>query len=276
MKREISNFKKDFIHNFSQSKLLYLNNQKLKSKIYSLKSFFFEKKLKFNFSNIKIRKTQNLNFLGEGFVEIDILKNSNLNISFKDEIFFLKINLGKNCNSKISIRSKKDQKIFCDIKVNENSKCDFSFISNNSNFFLNRFVLKKNSNLNIFGVCKLENNKGYVTNQVFHKDKFTNCEFDINCFIRNSTLINEGLINIDKKSFGCSSKQNLQNFLLDENSNIFCEPILEVYNNDVICSHRAHTIHIKNKIKNYLCSKGIEENQIENIIFNNLCEKVKI
>lgn len=160
-----------------------------------------------------------------------------------------------------------------DIKINNNASVDINnFIlqsdltkyqmniqSNGikSNLNINTLILSKNKNINYINTY-LEHNKGYCSSKQLHKIIAKG----------NSKTIFNGLIKVEKLAVKTNSEMINKNLLLNNKSEIKVKPQLEIYSDDVKCSHGATFGQIDKDQIFYLCSRCISYKNAKNIIIN--------
>ena len=76
---------------------------------------------------------------------------------------------------------------------------------------------------------------------------------------KNSKVSFTGLVKIEKKCIDCKSEQINNNLLLSKKAHINSDPQLEIYCNDVECSHGSTVGQFDNDILFYLRSRGISK-----------------
>ncbi|WDI78614.1 SufD family Fe-S cluster assembly protein [Candidatus Purcelliella pentastirinorum] len=84
----------------------------------------------------------------------------------------------------------------------------------------------------------------------------------------------KGLVKILKNSSKVDATMISRNLLLNDFSFIETEPKLEIYNNDVICTHAATLGKIDENQIFYLCSRGIDSEIAKNIILSSFSHDV--
>ena len=259
-------------------------------------TFFLEKIIEnknFNFQKIEIKNDKKINLSQNKIkiIEIDVKKNSNIFFNFENEnkekkenkfsYFFINLKVQKNLNLNILnnfnlencfveffIDVKKSSKInICDLK----KKLTFNFLKITSN---------ENNNISFKGFIENKENKLFNQVKIFHNKKESNSDIVSNSFnYKNSFLINDTICDISKNATNVSAHQNLKNINLDTTSKIFSEPILEIKNNEVECSHGCSNYNFLEKEIYFLKSRGFSKEEIESLYkksFISLCfEKIK-
>ena len=198
------------------------------------------------------------------------------------------VSIGNNSNIEfINISNKENSHQILNFGVNINKNSLFNFfpldlsgalIKNNYHFNLN----KENSQCNINGLNILNNND-HVDNfiQINHNCNHTISDTSFyNLLNNNSTSIFYAKAIINKNASSSEAYQNNKNMLLSEKSNIYSNPQLEIYNNDVKCSHASTTGEIDKEALHYLRTRGISYEEscslIINGFINNILDKINI
>ena len=136
-------------------------------------------------------------------------------------------------DSKIDVQD--DSILNFNIKENA-SACIFFKNSSGASTEIN-VTLHENSVCEMFGMFKNKNNDTNVITNVIHNGKKSKCNQDFRFINKKSTSSFEGKITIPKHITGCESHMLNKNILLDDDSNAFSKPELNINNEDVICTH---------------------------------------
>lgn len=81
-----------------------------------------------------------------------------------------------------------------------------------------------------------------------------------------STVLFNGFILVDKNAQKTDAYQNSKNILLNDNATIFAKPQLEIYADDVKCSHGSSTGALNEDAMFYLKARGIEESEAQKLL----------
>lgn len=235
------------------------------SKLISCSENYYEDLIKIYsncFKVIKIDHNTILNLSGIGILYIVVEKNLRLELNFKSPNFsaiFIKILVKEGVN--LDLIEKSNSK---DLYKNL-----FLFQEKRSNLIFSQFIYdcKLNFSLNkiedystydLKSGYHIKNNDSYINNIVLHIKENSKSKMIIRGGAeKNSNVICNGKIKILRNSKNCVGIQNLKNIIIDETSNIESEPILEIENNEVICSHSSSISKISKELLFYLNSKGI-------------------
>jgi Fe-S cluster assembly protein SufD len=93
-----------------------------------------------------------------------------------------------------------------------------------------------------------------------------------------STVLFNGFILVDKNAQKTDAYQNSKNILLNDNATLFARPQLEIYADDVKCSHGSTTGSLNEDALFYLKARGIEEKDAQRLLlqafFNDIIEEI--
>jgi Fe-S cluster assembly protein SufD len=177
-----------------------------------------------------------------------------------------------------------EQKI--NVVVQEGSEVIFYTLHNNSTCFTQGVVMKDaklewvdilmNSNLTlqtnlVEPGAQMVAMQGFIgltdiKSDVVHKSSHTSSIMKAKGILQDSIGKYKGTIRIEPKSAGCNAHQRSDILLLDEKSKGDAEPVLDVNNDDVSCSHGATLGQIDNEQLFYLTSRGLDENSAKQMI----------
>ena len=210
--------------------------------------------IKKNNSHIKINKSSNVLI--------------NLNNS-KENFFFIQIDTSKKVVCNINFLVNSNSFVIVNLNISKYSNVFLGeFILNSKHFFLSSNLLE-NSKIDLIGFSKTENNS-YILNSVNHIEEKSTSNVLFNSIINSNKVINDGSIKIGKNAKNSSGFLELENLVLDKNSICLSEPILEIENNNVKCSHKSSISNIKDIDKFFLKTKGFDENRIKNLVIKNI------
>ena len=211
---------------------------------------------------------------------------------------------GNNVNATIIIKdidlSSAFLNIVYEVFVGENSKINFIIDSekpNTTQIFNLGSEIKANSDLNIYTVntsgkllknnyfinlndinssfnynsINLLNNNDYVDNyiEIIHNNKHTISNTNQKNILSgksNSVFYSKAIINQNGAKSEVIQKNN--NILLSENANVHSNPQLEIYNDDVKCSHGSTTGQLDDEAIFYIRSRGISLKDAHKLLLN--------
>jgi Fe-S cluster assembly protein SufD len=138
------------------------------------------------------------------------------------------------------------------------------YISLNGGMLRNNIRLLFNGrhgNANIYGIYLMDR-KQHVDNQVFvdhaHPDCTSNEMFK-GILDENARAIFNGHVLVRRNSINTDARQTNKNILLTDTARVNSKPFLEIYNDDVKCSHGSSTGHLDAESMFYLRQRGIGE-----------------
>ncbi|MBT7619858.1 MAG: Fe-S cluster assembly protein SufD, partial [Flavobacteriales bacterium] len=195
---------------------------------------------------------------------VERIQNLNNSSSFVNN--FTRINCDKNTKieyNKIQNNTSESQLIdTVNVYQEQDSTCDIntlifggSFTRNNLNFEQNGFNCESNMN----GVSVLDNNQ-LADNHTFVDHKSAHCrsnEMYKGIYLDNSKGVFNGKIMVRPDAQKIDAFQSNNNLLLSENSSIDSKPQLEIYADDVKCSHGCTIGQLDADALFYMRSRGI-------------------
>lgn len=138
-------------------------------------------------------------------------------------------------------------------------------------------VLKgENSCAHLFGLFSSKSNQ-LVDNHTLMDHQVPNCESnELYKGIVNdkSTGVFNGKIYVRKDAQKTNAYQSSKNILLSDDATIYTKPQLEIYANDVKCSHGTSTGKIDENALFYLKARGIGEQSAKKILLNSFAQEV--
>ena len=153
-----------------------------------------------------------------------------------------------------------------------------AFTRNNLNFEQNG----SNCDSNMTGISILDNNQ-FADNHTFVDHKQPHCrsnEMYKGIYLGNSKGVFNGKIMVRPDAQKIDAFQSNNNLLLSENATIDSKPQLEIYADDVKCSHGCTIGQLDESAMFYLRSRGIPEKEAKGLLMfafsNNVLSSVKI
>jgi len=155
--------------------------------------------------------------------------------------------------------------------INRNSKLIYHAFDFGGKFIKNNYHINLN---NLGGEClfngfNIAKSNDYIDNyiEIFHNNKNTRSELNykiISTGKSKSILFAKAIIK--KNSSNCEAYQNNHNLILSEKSIIHSNPQLEIYNDNVQCSHGSTTGQIDDEIIYYMRTRGINIKESKKLI----------
>ena len=176
--------------------------------------------------------------------------------------------------NKIQNNNAKSKLIDCmNIFQEEDSACNINtlifggeFIRNNLNFEQNGINCESNMN----GISLLDKNQ-IADNHTFVDHKTPNCrsnEMYKGIYLENSRGVFNGKIMVRPDAQKIDAFQSNNNLLLSDNSSIDSKPQLEIYADDVKCSHGSASGSLNDDSIFYLMSRGLNYQQSRELLIN--------
>ena len=111
--------------------------------------------------------------------------------------------------------------------------------------------------------------------QINHNEEFTkSSQFVKSVLHENSTAVFQGKIFVDSKAQKTDGYHLSRALLLSDNVKFFSKPELEIYADDVKCSHGSSSGSIDNESIFYLRSRGIDEKSAKQLMINGFLAEV--
>ena len=228
-------------------------------------------------------------------LKFEIGKNSNLKI-VNQEIFSInqciKIDfdllLDNNSNLNLINHSEKPetkQLLNFSAKLNKNAKLAIHPIDINGKLIKNNYFiyLNKQGSECSFNGFSLLNKKEHIDNyiEIYHNSQYTISRLNYNSITKGyskNILFAKAIIQKDSSNSEAYQKNN--NLMLSSTSIIHSNPQLEIYNNDVKCTHGSTTGQIDEEAIFYMKSRGIKDSTAKRILIsgflNDIINTIKI
>jgi len=139
----------------------------------------------------------------------------------------------------------------------------------------------KNAIADLNGLFETENeNFSDILTLIKHNSAHTNSNQLFKGIARDkSRSVYNGKVFISKDCSKCNTTQLSRNLIKDKSARIYSRPQLEVYNDDVTCSHGSTFGQLSDSELFYLISRGIDKNQAEKLLqsayYNEAIELIK-
>ena len=236
---------------------------------------YSEKKSNLINSNISINLEKNsslkiINLSNEN--SINSFSNNSQNIYLSDNAIlkFYSLNYKNNTNMSYS---------FSNIDLNKNSHCEYFILSAGAKFLkndINCSLNKDHGSIFINGIINLENeNHHEIKTIVNHNEENCKSYQLIKCVLNdNSKGIYQGKIFVDSKAQKTDGYQLSRALLLNEDTEFNAKPELEIYADDVKCSHGSTSGNIDDNSIFYLMSRGLTYKQSKQLLINGYVAEV--
>jgi len=116
--------------------------------------------------------------------------------------------------------------------------------------------LDESASCELYGFFKNKNKKTSLITNVIHRGDKSKCNQDFRFVNKKGTSSFEGKITIPKNVIKCESHMMNRNILLDNESDAFSKPELDINNDDVICTHGCTIGSLDDEHLFYLQSRG--------------------
>lgn len=157
------------------------------------------------------------------------------------------------------------------IKIKSNAQYNQFYCSNASKLSRNENLInleKDNARTNIYSAYKTKKDcLTDITTNIYHLAKETKSNQYAKCVLsENSSAVFQGKIHIAPNSEKSQGEQLHKALYLNNNASLNCKPELEIYTDDVKCSHGASCGEINPEQLFYLTSRGINKDQAIKIL----------
>jgi|TARA_B100001094_G_scaffold78869_2_gene75159 Fe-S cluster assembly protein SufD len=126
--------------------------------------------------------------------------------------------------------------------------------------------LEENSSCELYGFFKnIKRTTNLITN-VVHKGNKSTCNQDFRFVNKRGTSSFEGKITVPKDVIKCESHMLNKNVLLDDESDAFAKPELDINNDDVICTHGCTIGALDEDAIFYLQSRGYTKEEAVDVL----------
>ena len=219
----------------------------------------------------------------EDDASIDVINISNENTKNNFLNFRQKINIGKNSilkNYSLDINPTSNIKYsFKDIDLDKNSHLEYFILSKGSKFAKHDINCSLNNDYGsvvLNGVIDLDNKKHHeIKTSINHNEE--NCksyQLIKSVLNENSKGVYQGKIYVNSKAQKTDGYQLSRALLLNENVEFNAKPELEIYADDVKCSHGSTSGNIDENSIFYLMSRGLSHAQSKRLLTNGFLNEV--
>ncbi|MCX6282293.1 MAG: Fe-S cluster assembly protein SufD [Bacteroidetes bacterium] len=153
------------------------------------------------------------------------------------------------------------------------------YISLNGGLLRNNIRLRFNGpqgNANIYGIYLMDS-KQHIDNQVFIDHAFPDCtsgELFKGILDEHSSGVFNGHVLVERNAVRTNAYQSNRNILLTETAKVNSKPFLEIYNDDVKCSHGSTTGQLDQDAMYYLRQRGIGEDSARMLLMYAYADEV--
>ena len=273
----------------SENSLLNLNTAFVSdyTKILVKSGYRFKKPLiLFNFlsndlNNIGLNTRLDINIEDDASLNVINISNENLNNNFLN--FRQKINIGKSSilkNYSLDINENSNFKYsFKDINLEKNSHLEYFILSKGSKFLKHDINCSLNSEYGsvvLNGIIDLNEKKHHeIKTKINHNEE--NCksyQLIKSVLNDNSKGVYQGKIYVNSKAQKTDGYQLSRALLLNDEVEFNAKPELEIYADDVKCSHGSTSGNIDEDSIYYLMSRGLSYEQSKKLLTNGFLNEV--
>ncbi|MDA9107653.1 SufD family Fe-S cluster assembly protein, partial [Candidatus Pelagibacter sp.] len=213
----------------------------------------------------------------EDDTSLDVINISNESSNSNFLNFRQKINIGKNSvlkNYSLDINPTSNIKyLYKDINLDQNSHLEYFILSKGSKFTKHDINCSLNNNhgsIALNGIIDLDNKKHHEIKTVINHNE-ENCksyQLIKSVLSENSKGIYQGKIYVNSKAQKTDGYQLSRALLLNDDVEFNAKPELEIYADDVKCSHGSTSGNIDENSIFYLMSRGLSHDQSKKLLTN--------
>ena len=213
----------------------------------------------------------------EDDTSLDVINISNGSSNSNFLNFRQKINIGKNSvfkNYSLDINPTSNIKyLYKDINLDQNSHLEYFILSKGSKFVKHDINCSLNNNhgsIALNGIIDLDNKKHHEIKTVINHNE-ENCksyQLIKSVLSENSKGIYQGKIYVNSKAQKTDGYQLSRALLLNDDVEFNAKPELEIYADDVKCSHGSTSGNIDENSIFYLMSRGLSHEQSKKLLTN--------
>ena len=214
---------------------------------------------------------------------LDIVSIANQNAKNNFLNFRQKINIGKNSvlkNYSLDINATSNIKYsFNDINLDKNSHLEYFILSKGSKFAkhdINCSLNNDHGSVSLNGIIDLDNEKHHeIKTSINHNEE--NCksyQLIKSVLNENSKGVYQGKIYVNSKAQKTDGYQLSRALLLNDDVEFNAKPELEIYADDVKCSHGSTSGNIDENSIFYLMSRGLSHAQSKKLLTNGFLNEV--
>jgi Fe-S cluster assembly protein SufD len=126
--------------------------------------------------------------------------------------------------------------------------------------------LDENASCELYGFFKNKNKKTNLITSVLHNGNKSKCTQDFRFVNKQSSSYFEGKITIPSNVSKCESHMLNKNILLDNESEAFSKPELDINNDDVICTHGCTIGALEDEHLFYLQTRGYTQQEAVEVL----------
>ncbi len=235
---------------------------------------YYEDLIKIYVDNERVAVLRNddvLNIKGSSLLYIVVEEDISLGLNFEGDNFsacFLKILVRKGKKVNL-VEFSKNRNLWKNLIVvlEEGADLILGQAVFESRFNVTRVYLEKEANYVLKSAYFGDEVDFYINNSAVHIGEKSRSDLKISgAVINGAKVVSDGVVKIEQNAPKSEGYQRLNGLLLDEKSSIKSEPILEIENNNVKCSHGCSISQIKDEILFYIQSRGLSEREAVELV----------
>lgn len=238
---------------------------------------------------LELDKDSKLDISGTGVLYLVVKEDIDLFLNFEDKSFsgvYVKMLIKKGLSVNV-VEFSNCANLYKGMKivVEDGSRCVYNQINLSSLVNNCKVLLDRGSNYDLSCVNYANSSDLFLLSEVVHLTEGSNSNMRIrNIVVNDSKIFSNGLIRIEQKARNSQAHQKIEGLILDDESSVFAQPIMEVENNEVKCSHGSSISQVPVEILYYLQSRGISKKEALKLIvkgyfevvLNGVDDKIKI
>jgi len=164
-------------------------------------------------------------------------------------------------------------------QMEASARLESHYISLNGGLLRNNIRLRfcgPHGNANIYGIYLMDR-KQHIDNQVFVDHAYPDCtsaELFKGILDEHSSGVFNGHVLVERNAARTNAYQSNRNILLTETARINSKPFLEIYNDDVKCSHGSTTGQLDQDAMYYMRQRGIGEDSARMLLMYAYADEV--
>ena len=166
-----------------------------------------------------------------------------------------------------------------DIILEKNSHLELFILSKGSKFFKNDIICSLNDNhgsISLNGIINLNDNKHHEIKTVINHNEENSKSYQLIKTVLNdeSKSVYQGKIYVNSKAQKTDGYQLSRALLLNQETEFNAKPELEIYADDVKCSHGSTSGNLDENSIFYLMSRGLSLSQSKELLINGFLQEV--
>lgn len=227
----------------------------------------------------RVLEDKKISLEGSGIVYLLVEKDSNIHLDFQSQEIshiYLKVLIKKGVSCKIlSSQSSATTYVFTQIYQEEDSLCKFGEIISQGLSNQTHSFVKKNASFELLVSAQITS-QNFLEHNITHQGENSLSNLKVNSIVSCKGAISDGCVKMLQNAKGSQGYLTLKNILLSTDAQILSEPKLEIYQNQVSCSHGASIAQIDPEELFYLQSRGLNKEQALALVIEALFLEVSL